>query len=611
MASNGYTGKILRIDLTGQTVAIESLDERVLRSYLGGRGIGAYLAYRELKPSFGPFSPGSSLYFITGPLQGTLAPFAPKFVMINKSPLSGSLSRSLCGGGGFGPELKYAGYDAVIIKGKAAKPVYLWIDDSRVQIRDAQAHWGKTTGETQAGIQKELGDPSIKVITIGPAGEKLVRYSGVIVGSRAAARGGAGAVMGSKNLKAIAVRGTGGVYAADLGQFRERLEETYAAIGENPAVPARRELGTPGTLAVTYGSGVLPVMNFSRATFDGIQGLMPETVRDTLYIHNESCFGCPLPCGKTGLIREGPYQGMVLPGPQYETIGLLGSNCGIGDIRVVAQANYLCNEYGLDTISTGSVIAFAIECYQRGLVTKRDTDGLELKFGDGEILMALIEKIARRDGFGDLLAEGTKRVSEAVGRESSRFAMHSKGQDFAAYDPRALVGMGLLYATATPGANHSFGPTLTAERVGLKDMLTHREKGRINRIEQNRYCLQDSMIFCSFSRFGMDDLQRLRLTNAVTGWNYSDGEATTIADRIYTLERLFNIREGFSKKDDALPWRCLNEPMPDGPAQGNTVPLGPMLTDYYRERGWNERTGAPEQETIEKLGLAELAGESV
>jgi aldehyde:ferredoxin oxidoreductase len=607
MMKNGYTGRVLRVDLTTETVTGESLDESIARGYIGGRGIGAYLAYKEMPASLDPLSPESPIFLITGPLQGTLTPFTPKFVMINKSPLSGSLSRSVCGGGGFGPELKYAGADAVIITGKAKRPVYLWIDDEKVQIRDAQAYWGKTTGETQAGIKKELKDNRVSVIPIGPAGEKLVRFAGIIVSSRAAARGGTGAVMGSKNLKAIAVRGTKSVYAADGALFRELIEETYAAIRKNPDVPARRAIGTPGTAAVTYREGILPVMNFSRATFAGIEGLMPETVRDTLYIHHESCFGCPIPCGKMGLIKDGPYGGTVVPGPEYETIGLLGSNCGIGDIRVVAQANYLCNEYGLDTISTGGVIAFAIECYQRGLITKNDTDGLELRFGDAGIVTTLIEKIARREGFGDLLAEGTKRVSEKIGQESDRFAMHCKGQDYAAYEPRALVGMGLMYATATPGANHSFGPTLGAERVGLKDMVTHRGKGRMSRLEQNRYCLQDSMIFCSFSRFGMDDAQRLRFTNAVTGWNYSAEEAVTIADRIYTLERLFNVREGFSRRDDRLPWRSLNEPMPDGPARGNTVPLERMLTEYYAERGWNDQTGIPDRGTIERLGLADLA----
>ena len=326
---------------------------------------------------------------------------------------------------------------------------------------------------------------------------------------------------------------------------RNYLKTLMTRLRANPAVPKRIEKGTAGTLAVTYSKGVLPIMNFSTATFEDIEGLMPERVRDTLYIHNKSCFGCPLPCGKTGLIKDGPYKGMVLPGPEYETIGLLGSNCGIGDIRAVAQANYLCNEYGLDTISTGNVIAFAIECYQRGLITVNDTDGLELRFDDAVGLITLIEKIARRDGFGDLLAEGTKRVSEKIGQGSDKFAMHSKGQGLAAYEPRGLVGMGLLYATATPGANHSFGPTLTPESVELKDMLTHKDKARVVRREQNKYCLQDSMIFCGFSRFGMDDAQRLKFTNAVTGCDYSNEDSINIADRIYTLERLFNVREGF------------------------------------------------------------------
>jgi aldehyde:ferredoxin oxidoreductase len=608
MFNGGYKGKILRIDLSHETVATEPLNEAIARAYIGGRGIGAYLAYSELAPNLDPFSPDSSVYFMTGPLQGTLTPFASKFAVINKSPLSGSLSRSVCGGGGFGPALKYAGYDIVIIKGTAKKPVYIWIDDDTVQIRDARAHWGKTTGETKAAIREELQDNSVSVAPIGPAGERLIRFSGIIVDSRAAGRGGTGAVMGSKNLKAIAIRGTKNVYAVDIKEFQKLLEDTYTTIRANPAVPGRIEKGTPGTLAVTYSTGVLPIMNFSQATFDDIEGLMPETVRDTLYIHNESCFGCPLPCGKTGLIKDGPYKGIVLPGPEYETIGLLGSNCGIGDIRAVAQANYLCNEYGMDTISTGNVIAFAIECYQRGLITLKDTDGLELRFGDAEGLITLIEKIARRDGFGDLLAEGTKRVSEKIGQGSEKFAMHSKGQGFAAYEPRSLVGMGLLYATATPGANHSFGPTLTPERVELKDMLTHKGKARMVRREQNKYCLQDSMIFCSFSRFGMDDTQRLKFTNAVTGWGYSNEESMNIADRIYTLERLFNVREGFSKEDDTLPWRCLNEPMPNGPAKGNIVPLERMLTEYYKERGWN-KNGIPKRETIHRLGLADLVDE--
>jgi aldehyde:ferredoxin oxidoreductase len=605
----GYQGKILRVDLTSGKILTEPLDETIAMNYIGGRGLGVYLAYREMRPKCDPLSPESHLYFLTGPLQGTLTPFSPKFVIMNRSPLSGSLSRSICGGGSFGPELKYAGFDALVITGKADKPVYLSIDDKKVVLRDATPHWGRKTGETEAAIRNELGDESISVASIGPAGEKSVRYSSVIVNSRAAGRGGAGAVMGSKNLKAIAIRGTGSIYAADLKSFTSHLEHAYSNLKANSAVPGRIEKGTAGTLAITYSEGILPVENFSRANFDKIDGLMPDHVRDSIYVHNKSCFGCPLPCGKTAMIKEGPYQGMILPGPEYETIGLLGSNCGIGDIEYVAVANQLCNDYGLDTISTGNVIAFAIECFQKGLILDKDTDGLKLEFGNGDLTIELIKKIASRESFGDQLAEGTKRLAEKIGQGAEKFAMQSKGQGFAAYEPRGLVGMGLLYATATPGANHSFGPTLTPERVELKDMLTTHKKAGIILREQNKYCLQDSMIFCSFSRYGLDDMLRLDFTNSVTGWSYTPEEALNIANRIYTLERMFNIREGFGRKHDSLPWRSLHEKMPDGPAKGNRVKLEEMLPEYYRERGWDEKTGIPNDQTLERLGLNELVKE--
>jgi len=609
MFSGGYKGKILRVNLTNGKIRKEDLDSQVARDFLGGRGLVGHLFYRECKAGLDPFSPESKIAFATGPLQGTATPYTPKFVIVNKSPLSGSLSRSVSGGGAFGPELKYAGYDGLVVEGRAETPVYLFIDDGRVRICDAGTLRGKTTGETEGAIRNELRDDSIKVLPIGPAGEKMVRFSGVIADSRAAGRGGAGAVMGSKNLKAVAVRGTGGVRAAKPEKFMKILEEAHVAIKADPLSPGRIEYGTTGTVAAAYKAGALPIMNYSRATFDGIEGLLAETVKEKVYIHNESCFGCPLPCGKTALIREGLYRGTVLQGPQFETIGLLGSNCGLGDIIAVTRANYLCNQYGLDTISTGNVIAFAIECYQRGFVTSKDTDGLELRFGDADLVLELIEKIAGRDGFGDLLAEGTKRAAEKIGQGSEKFAMHSKGQGFASFEPRSVVGMGLLYATATPGANHSYGPTFRSELVDLKDPLTHRDKGKLCRTTQNSYCLQDSMIFCSFSRYGLDQARRLDFLDAVTGWTYSQEEATRVADRIYTLERLFNLREGFTSKDDSLPWRSVHESMPDGPAGGNRVPLAPMLVDYYRARGWHEETGVPRQETLKELGLLELVEE--
>ncbi len=606
MFNGGYIGKILRIDLTHSEIKEVPLSEKVARGFLGGRGLGSYLFYKELRPNIDAFSPDSIIAFMTGPLQGTATPYSPKFVVINKSPLSGSFSRSVSGGGAFGPELKYAGYDGLIVEGRAKTPVYIFIDDDKVMIKDARAHWGKWTGETEVSIRDELGDPSVKIIPIGPAGENGVRFSGVIPESRAAGRGGAGAVMGSKNLKAIAIRGTGAVRVANPDLFKAILKDAYKAIRADTQSQGRIDFGTTGTVSSAYKAGALPIMNYSRATLDGIEGLFAETVKEQVYIHNESCFGCPLPCGKTAIIKTGPHKGTVLQGPHFETIGLLGSNCGITDIKAVTKANYLCNQYGLDTISTGNVIAFAMECYQKGFITKQDTDGVPLRFGDADVVLNLIEKIAKREGFGDLLAEGTKRVSEKIGKGSERFAMHTKGQGFASFDPRSVVGMGLIYATATPGANHSYGPTFRAELVDLKDALTHREKGRIARNIQNNYCLQDSLVFCSFSRYGFDNNRRFLFMEAVTGWNIQEAERTLIADRIYTIERLFNLREGFTREDDTLPWRSLSEPMPDGPAKGNTVPLEAMLSDYYRERGWDEKTGIPSQETLEKLGLAEL-----
>lgn len=265
------------------------------------------------------------------------------------------------------------------------------------------------------------------------------------------------------------------------------LEEAYEAIKADPVSPDRIEYGTVSSIPMAYKVGVMPIMNYSRGTFEGIDGLMPEIVKEKIFVHNESCFGCPLPCGKMGLIKDGPYEGTLFQGPQYETVALLGTNCGVGDITAVARANYQCNQYGLDTISTGNTIAFAIECYQKGLITDKDTDGLELRFGDVELLLELIDKIAKRDGLGDLLAEGVMRFSEKIGKESEKFAMHSKGQEFAAFDPRAVVGMGLVYATATPGANHSYGPTLRAELGELRDPFSYKEKGRVCRSVQNQY----------------------------------------------------------------------------------------------------------------------------
>lgn len=598
MFQGGYTGKYLRIDLSQRKVRVEKLDEEIARKYWGGRGWGGYLLLKELESKIDPFSPENKIFFLTGPLQGTLAPFSPKFVVVTKSPLTGTFTRAVSGGQ-WAPELKFAGYDCAIVEGRSPKPVYVFIDDEKVEIRDGTSLWGMTTGETENAIKEELGDKTVKVISIGQAGEKRVRFASIIHESRAAARGGIGAVMGSKNLKAVAVRGTGDVGVADLDRFKKLLIEAYKAIKTDPASPGRIKYGTTGTVAVAHELGVMPVKNFSRGVFEGIEGLIAETMRQKIVVHDESCFACSLPCGKLSLIREGPYAGTVLQGPQYETVGLLGTNCGLSSIEAVARANYLCNEYGMDTISTGNVIAYAIEAYQKGFLTKLDTDGIEMKFGDSEVILNLVDRIAKRKGLGHKLAEGVKAFSQEMGREAEKFAMHNKGQEFASFEPRAVVGMGLLYATASTGANHSFGPTFREE---MKNPLTGRGKAKIVVENQNSYCLMDSLIYCSFSRYGMNNISRLHFLSAVTGWNYSQEEVEHQMNRIYTVERLFNLREGFRKSDDTLPFRSLAEPMPDGPAKGNIVPLEEMLSEYYSLRGWDD-SGKPKVETLKNLEL--------
>lgn len=601
MFQGGYTGRFLRVDLSRGKGQVERFDEEVARKYWGGRGWGGYLLLKELGTKINPFSPENKIFFLTGPLQGTLTPYSSRFAVITKSPLTGTFTRAL-GGGQWAPELKFAGYDGVIVEGNSPKPVYIFIDDEKVEIRDGARLWGMTTGETEKAIKEDLKDKTVRVVSIGQAGEKRVRFANVIHESRAAARGGTGAVMGSKNLKAIAVRGIGNVEVADLSRFKKLLVEAYSAIKADPASPGRIKYGTTGTVAVAHALGVMPVKNFSRGVFEGIEELMAETMRKKIVIHDESCFACSLPCGKLSLIKEGPYAGTVLQGPQYESIGLLGTNCGIASIEAVARANYLCNENGMDTISTGNVIAYAIEAFQKGFLTKRDTDGIELKFGDPEGVLNLVERIAKREGLGHKLAEGVKAFAQELGMEAKKFAMQSKGQEFASFDPRAVVGMGLLYATATTGANHSFGPTFREE---MKNPLSGKGKAKITVENQNSYCLLDSLIYCSFSRYGLNNVSRLQFLSAVTGWDYSQEGVEHQTHRIYTVEKLFNLREGIGMEDDVLPWRSLAEPMPDGPAKGNVVPLEEMLPEYYSLRGWDER-GKPKKETMDDLGLTEF-----
>lgn len=596
----GYTGKILRVDLSSGRCRAEELDEKLAKDYIGGRGLGCRLIFNELPQGVDPLGERNKIYLLTGPLNGTQIPFSSKYTAVTKSPLTDSYTRTLSGGH-FAADLKYAGYDGLIIEGRAERPTYLFVDGQNVSLRDASHLWGTSTSQAESEIRHELCDPEIRVAAIGPAGENLVRFAAVINQSRAAGRGGLGAVFGSKKLKAIALRGGGQVNIAKPARYAELLGEAYRRVKAHPQTPARIAFGTPGTVAFTHELGVLPVKNYSMSVFPQVDGISGETMRKRIVIHDESCFSCPLPCGKLSVVKDGPYSGTIVEGPQYESIGMLGSNCLIGDIGAVAKANMLCNELGLDTISTGNAIGFAMECFQRGLLDKGQIGRLEPKFGDAQGQFEIIKMIAARRGLGEILAEGVKRAAGIIGGGSEKFAMHVKGLEMASFEPRAAVGMGLLYATASRGACHSMGPTFRQEvEIGL---TSPDKKPELVIKNQNHYCLQDSFVLCCFSRYGLDLKMCLDFLEAVTGDGISAAEAEKIANRIYTLERCFNIGEGLFKEADLLPERSLKEPLPDGPARGNTVPLEEMLTRYYGIRGWDAETGIPTEATLEALDL--------
>ena len=498
---DGYCGQILRVDLTDQTCTPEPIDELLIEGYLGGRGMAVRFIYDEILPQQDPLGEGNKIFIFTGPINGTAVPYSSRYVITTKSPLTRTYTRSLSGGQ-FSATLKYAGYDGMVIQGRSNSPVYIWIEDGLAEIRDAAHLWGLTTDATEKWFRSNF--PGSDCVSIGPAGEKEVLFAAVLNDwGRAAGRGGTGAVFGSKNLKAVVARGKQSISVASKLEFMALLKDSYQAVKNHPDVPNRIWAGTTGTVKTTYELGILPTLNFSGQKLNHAEKLYSDVFREKLVLHDESCFSCPLPCGKMARILTGSYKGTVLQGPQFETIGLLGTNCGITNIETVAKANSICNLFGLDTIETGNVIGFAMECFEKGFLTKADTDGIELVFGNDDALICAVQAIADQTEFGKLLGKGTQGLAEILEPETVSFAMVSKGQGFAAYDPRALVGMGLLYATASMGANHSTGPTLRGEiNLGLG---ANKGKAELVYQNQNNYCFIDSLVICAFSRYGLDN----------------------------------------------------------------------------------------------------------
>ena len=600
----GYIGKILRVDLTERRISTEKLDAEIAKKFIGGKGLGAKILYDSLKLGTDPLSPENILIFASGPLTATLAPTSARWAVVTKSPLT-NIFLDCQVGGYFGAAMKLAGFDCIIMEGKADSPVYLWVHDGNAEILNAGDLWGKGCFETENTLKKRLGE-SAHVASIGPAGENLVRYACISVDKyRQAGRGGAGAVMGSKNLKAVAVRSASyKIEYADPEGFREAAKKALKVIRENSFIPLRRKYGTPIWVAPVNKAALLPTRNFRTGVFEKAENISGETMRDKIVVKDGTCYNCIIQCWKYTHVESGKYKVDELAGPEYESIALLGSDCGVGSIEAVAHASMLCDDLGLDTISTGNSIAFAMECYERGLLTAEDTDGLELKFGNADAEIEMVKKIAYRKGLGNLLAEGVRRASKKIGDGSEKFAMHVKGLEIPGYDPRGAFGMALAYATSDRGACHQRAWTVRAEIEGkLEPRFSTKGRARFVKETQDERAMCFSLVLCDFAPLEVKHF--VELLNKATGFNFTVEDYLKTGERIWNLTRLFNVREGITRKDDTLPPRFMEEPLPEGVTKGQVVTkemLDEMLDEYYALRGW-DKNGVPTEEKLKELGL--------
>ena len=616
----GYTGKILRVDLTNKKTSKEVLEEKLARAFIGGAGLGIGILYNEVKQGIDPLGPENKLIFSLGPLVGSMAPCCHRMAVAAKSPLTNTVGMALSGGE-FPAELKFTGYDVVIIEGAAEKPVYIWVHDDKAEIKDATPFWGIQTLDTQLFIKDALNQPDAKVACIGPAGEKLVRYACIINERRAAGRTGLGAVMGSKKLKAIAVRGANKVNCADEAKFKEALKELYSEMQKSPVLyPDFSKLGTPMVVERASELGILPSKNWSATgVFVPVESIGGETQEKYYTVMRKGCYHCPVRCGQTRLVKSGPYAGFITEGPEFETTYSFGSATGINYMPAIIAADRLCDEFGLDTISAGVVIAFAMELYEQGVLSKEELDGLDLRFGNHEAMIKLLRKIAYREGIGDLLAEGTKRASETIGRGAEKYAIHIKGSELPGYDVRGAKAHGLGYATSFTGGDHGRGYAIqeifdTPVPYSV-DRLTIEGKGKLCKWNQDvRTAVCDCMPFCAFP-FDMAIAEVAttllpKLYESLTGYSLTAQEVEKVGERVNNVARAFNVREGFSRVDDTFPKRIMTEPIPGGASKGQLISaedLNKMLDEYYEARGWDKKTGVPSREKLEELELTYIA----
>jgi len=600
---NAWTGTILRVDLTSGKITKEPLNIQLAHDFIGARGLAAKMLFDEVDPAIDALSPANKLFFAPGPLTGTFAPSVGRYDVVCKSPLTGAIAGSNSGGS-FGPELKYAGYDMVIFEGKSAKPVYLWIKDDQVELRDASTVWGKEVPETTDLLRAET-DEDAMVACIGPAGEKLSLIASIMNEmGRAAGRSGVGAVMGSKKLKAVVVVGTGSVKIGDKAVFDAAQLDARAKIKAHPVGGAGlKAYGTDVLVNILNSVGSLPTRNFHEGYFLTADKVGGESLAKNNLIRPRGCFSCIIECGRATKVTNPKFAGEG-EGPEYETAWGFGPDCGIDNLDAVIKANYLCNDLGLDCISAATTIACAMDLYEAGIITLKDTGGIPVNFGNAEVMVELTRMMAYREGFGDKLADGSFRLASAYGHPE--YSMSVKKQEMPAYDPRGVQGIGLHYATSNRGGCHVRGYTIAPEVLGNPfkvDQHATDGKPEVVKIFQDLTAALDSTGACLFTTFGIGGDELAALLSGATGVKYTTEDFMTAGERIWNLERLWNLKAGMSGEDDTLPERLLKDPIPAGPSKGEVNHLDQMLPKYYEIRGWDE-TGVPTPEKLAALRLA-------
>jgi len=608
---HGYAGRVLHVDLSTGKTHVEPLNEDYARKYIGGIGLGMRMWLDHSKPGVEPFSPENPLIISTGPISGTMWPTGGNgHAFVAKSPQTYGVGEAKAHGS-FGTELKRAGYDVVIFKGKAERPSYVWIDDDSVQVLDAANLMGKSPAATEDAIREELGDYYIRVAAIGVAGEKLSRIACIINDkTRAAGRTGLGAVMGSKNLKAVAVRGTRDITVEKLDEFMEYVKEFHERM-KGPAAQKYRTLGTPENVLVHNSLACMPTRNYNNASFEGAEKVSGEVLNEKYVAKIIGCSSCAMRCEHMCVVTEGPYKN-TMTRMEYETLWALGPYCGVDRLDAIIKGMELSNHYGVDAISAGVIAGFAMDCYENGILTQKELDGIDARFGNAEAMVQLVEKIGKCEGIGSILTEGVKVAAQKIGKGAEKLAQHIKGVEVTGYDLRCLKTAALGFAVSFRGADHNRHGAYAFDVKGkVNRLIAEKGRGKMVKGMEDSYAVIDSLIVCKFSRgtYYKEFEDMAKLYALVTGFAMTPEDLRLAGERINNVGRLFNVREGLGRKDDTLPWKVMHLPIPDeGPSKGAMVTqaeLDLLLDDYYEARGWT-REGVPTSEKLKELGMDDL-----